>query len=154
VTAQVRFSVNQATYEEIKDHLHQCSLSFRPALESRVDISEYSKKIIARANRFEAWKETRLAGLIAIYSNLADCTAYITNVSVVPDFQGLKIAESLLTQAFSFFTASHCKTVELEVGADNIKAVQLYKKFGFQEKSQLTSSYIMVKQMGNYIERL
>ena len=75
---------NRASAAEIDAHLRACDDSFAPALSRRVDIDAYASKIAARAERFEAWANDRLVGLLAAYCNDPERrVAFVTSVSVM-----------------------------------------------------------------------
>ena len=66
-------------------------------------LSEYAAKLSDRGERFEAWMNKTLVGLVAAYANnLQDRIAYVTSVSVLPEFQGVNIAGRLLTSCARF----------------------------------------------------
>jgi len=127
-----RFSVNESTEDDIRPHLFYCDGQFTPRLSERVDLSEYSRKIRAKAFTFEAWKSRTLVGLVAAYFNIPDSFCYITNVSVFADYGGRGIANRLLVACFDKAKADGVKTVSLEVSKDSHPAIRLYEKFGFQ----------------------
>ena len=62
--------INQADPEQIAEHLRACDASFTPPLSGRLEISGYAQKIADKANRFEAWAEGELVGLVAAYCNV------------------------------------------------------------------------------------
>ena len=123
---------NRASASEIAAHLRACDGVFVPPLSERVDLDDYAEKIVQRAERFEAWSNGQLAGLVAIYCN--DCgrrTAFITSVSVLPARQGEGIASRLLQACTESVRQTGFKGIELEVGAHNSAATRLYEKHGF-----------------------
>lgn len=58
--------------------------------------------------------------------------AQICNVAVIPQYRRRGIAASLLKQCAAFSFEQGCVRCELEVNTENIAAVNLYKKCGFQ----------------------
>lgn len=58
---------------------------------------------------------------------------FITNLAVSPAFWGRKIAQALLVHLIKQLSKYSVKFITLEVRAGNIKAQNLYKKFGFKE---------------------
>ena len=57
--------------------------------------------------------------------------AHITNISVKKDFRRKKIGESLLCTAINDCYKNGIKYITLEVRVSNEKAINLYKKYGF-----------------------
>ncbi len=58
--------------------------------------------------------------------------AQICNIAVLPEFRRQGVATELLKQSMSFCTEQNCLRAELEVNTENLAAVELYKKFGFE----------------------
>ncbi|MEG2708092.1 MAG: ribosomal protein S18-alanine N-acetyltransferase [Vagococcus sp.] len=57
--------------------------------------------------------------------------AHITNVAVLPKFQGQGFGYLLLKEAKQFGLEKKCDVVSLEVKKSNQKAIELYRQFGF-----------------------
>ncbi len=142
------FARNHATVDEAVWHLQQCAAAFVPALDSRVDIAVYAEKLVHHAACFEAWSAHVLVGLVAAYlNNQAQQHAFISNVSVLPSYQSMGIATSLLVQCLEQSKAIGFKRVELEVGSGNPQAIHLYLKIGFLQQMDIdkTNSIRMYK---------
>ena len=132
MTPGVELQRNRALAGQIAAHLRACDDSFVPLLSERVDLDAFAEKILARAERFEAWSDQRLSGLLAAYCNDAQRrVAFITNVSVVPRCQGLGIASNLLQACIDHVRQCGFERLELEVNAQNTAANRLYYKHGF-----------------------
>ena len=59
----------------------------------------------------------------------------INQILVLEEFQKRGIASSLLEYLFALAKEHHIKNVTLEVKSDNVKAIRLYEKFGFEKKA-------------------
>jgi ribosomal protein S18 acetylase RimI-like enzyme len=128
----LRLGVNDSHADEIAEHLRSCDEAFVPALGTRVDVDAYARKLAERAERFEAWRDERLVGLVAVYFDTgAGKSAFVTNVSVVPDLRRFGIAERLLHAALDAARRSGLLHVALEVDARNEAAVKLYERAQF-----------------------
>src|SRR5262245_13884441 len=92
----LEIKVNACTESDIYSHLTACDQGFNPPLSSRVDISEYSRKLRLNALTFEAWSEGTLVGLVAAYIDARDKFGFITNTSVLAASSGRGIAARLL----------------------------------------------------------
>ena len=57
--------------------------------------------------------------------------AQITNIAVHPDFQGMKIGSQILENLLIIARNRDCYELTLEVRESNEKAINLYKKYGF-----------------------
>jgi ribosomal protein S18 acetylase RimI-like enzyme len=99
-----------------------------------VDIQDYSKKLREHASTVEAWDEDKLVGLIAVYCNDYDQkNAFITNVSVLPEYMRKGIAINLMNATIAFVQSSKdFDSIFLEVNKNNSKAIMLYKKCNFE----------------------
>jgi len=131
MTESIRFCVGLATQPEIAEHLRNCDASFLPPLSSRVKITGYAQKIFDNATRFEAWAGGVIVGLVAAYCNKVERRAYITNVSVLPEWRGSGIAMRLMEKCVDHVMALHFERIELEVERENARAVRLYEGIGF-----------------------
>jgi ribosomal-protein-alanine N-acetyltransferase len=142
----IDYKFNSSTQAHILRHLEACKNDFIPSLEKTVNIEEYSFKIRSHAETIEAWNINQLIGLIAIYLNDEKSkTGFITNVSVEGQYKGKKIASTLINNCFDLSRKNKFDYIKLEVGRDNIPAVNLYKKYGFSEIEKKGQSLIMLK---------
>ena len=93
----VSFTFGSSNELQIVEHLRACDSAFVRNLSKRVDIDEYANKLFEKSERIEAWHETVLIGLIAFYCNQPNkLIAFITSVSVSPDWARKGIASNLL----------------------------------------------------------
>jgi ribosomal-protein-alanine N-acetyltransferase len=73
--------------------------------------------------------DKKVAGYIGLWIN--PDTAEIINFYVLPKYQGMGFGGMLLEFAVDLCTRSNVFSMSLEVRLDNIKALNLYKKYGF-----------------------
>lgn len=125
----VIYTIDKSCYEQIFEHLNECSEDFVPPLSTYVDISEYSKKLYTQSKRFEAFYQNKLVGLISIYINEND--SFITNVSVNKNFTGKDISQNLLDNCKNFIKNLNHHSIFLEVKLENFRAIKFYKKHSF-----------------------
>lgn len=146
-------NLNKAGAIQIAAHLRACDNMFVPPLSGRVDIDSYAKKIADKSIRFEGWVEGELVGLVAVYCNDgATPFAYITSVSVLPQWGGRGIASQLVECCIDHVRKVGVMQIELEVDEKNHAAGNLYKKHGFTIKKKDAYSAIMCLTMGNEIK--
>lgn len=122
---------NQASPAQLLAHLQFCDPGFTPPLSERLDIAAYAEKIATHAQRLECWIDSELVGLVAVYLNPLEHSAFITNVSVLPDHQGRGIASRLLAFGIQQIHRQGVRRITLEVAAANHAAIHLYQKHGF-----------------------
>jgi [ribosomal protein S18]-alanine N-acetyltransferase len=88
-----------------------------------------------------AQRETRrylvaeIAGEIVGYAGLMciEPIADVQTIAVVPEQEGNGIGSALLTELITESRRRHAQDVLLEVRADNPRAQQLYRRFGFEQ---------------------
>jgi len=145
------YTLNSAKPCDIVDHLRACNQSFIPPLSSRCEISEYAQKLISHSICFEAWKEQLLIGLIAIYCNRRNTeSAYISNISVLPTFQGNGIGTRLLLECAQYARQLGYGFIDLNVDQRNISAIALYVKHGFKLLQAQGNSALMRLSMEQF----
>ena len=136
------FKTKTASEKEICLHLKECSKSFIPPLIERANIEKYSKKIFEKAVTFEAWSDSLLAGMIAVYFNV-NHAAFITNVSVLKQFMKMGIASELLKACIKYARQKKCTGITLEVNKENNAAIAFYEKAGFGQQGTKNDLLIM-----------
>lgn len=128
----IEYQLNKASEAEIAEHLARCDSDFIPPLSGRIEIKIYAKKLASKATRFEAWSDTTLVGLVAVYCNdQVNRVAYITSVSVLREWLQNGIATRLIGQCIAHAKTLEMRQISLEVGEANFGAIKLYEKNGF-----------------------
>lgn len=117
--------------EDVSAHLNRCDNDFVQNLTAKTDITAYCEKIVLHAHCFEAWHEITLVGLVAAYFDSKIKNGFITNVSVIPEFQRSGLGSQLLTQCISELQKAGAVRIRLEVDQHNHTAQRLYYKYGF-----------------------
>jgi ribosomal protein S18 acetylase RimI-like enzyme len=116
----------------IESHLRQCDERFNPRLSKRVDLGNYAKKLALFSDRFEAWQESRLVGLIAAYlNNPINCQGFISSVSVCSDFERKGLASELMRNCIKLARDKGRNMLELEVNEIDKGKQAFYIKHGF-----------------------
>ncbi len=146
------YCTDKADVSQIADHLSACDKAFIPPLSSRVSIRHYARKIVDRAVRFEAWSNGLLVGLVAAYCiDKEKRFAFITNISVLQEWQGKGIASQLLARCVNYAQMNGFVRIELEVDQGNEASVLLYRKYGFNKHRELNDSKIIyLKLLNNF----
>lgn len=149
-SSNVIYKTKTATQEEIYSHLSDCNYNFIPPLDERVNIQEYSKKIVEKSVTFEAWANTILVGFVAAYFNdIENHSGYITNVSITKSYMGLGIASKLLNLCIGYAREKNFNELKLEVNKDNAPAINFYKRLNFSA-IESKSDNILMKFKINY----
>ena len=148
MTNDLQVKINFATGSDIAEHLQECSRGFVPPLEERIEIFDYTNKIMQNAERIETWAGDKLVGLIAAYCNDQSChRSFITNFSVLPSWQRHGIGRSLLQHASGHILRLGFDCLELKVHVDNKQAIAFYCNGGFVVKGQLNQWLFMEKHL-------
>lgn len=149
MSTAAEFNTNRAGIAELAEHLTHCDAGFVPRLSTRVDLLAYAQKMVDKAVRFEAWHGGKLVGLVAAYCNDPDKrAAFVTSVSVVPEWQGRRVADTLMGQCLGHVRQQGYAQVELEVDRHSLAAVTLYRKHGFVTTRTSGASLIMTLALG------
>ena len=150
---QIIYKVKTATAEEIHFHLKNNKNDFHPALDKRVDIKEYSKKIFDKSITFEAWLDKILIGIVAVYYNdFQNHVGFITYVNVCKKYTGLGLASELLKMCVRYAKQNNFKEIKLEVHKNNSPAIHLYKNSGFNNYA-INDDLILMKLLINSLSQ-
>ena len=129
----IRWRRDAASAEQVADLLRRCDAGFVPPLSTRVELTAYAHKLVAHARRLEAWCGAGPVALLAMYCNdMAGRTAFITSMSVAPEYTRRGIASMLVGMAATDARAAGMQRIALEVDKENGPARQLYHKHGFR----------------------
>ncbi|GGI65964.1 ribosomal protein S18-alanine N-acetyltransferase [Enterococcus alcedinis] len=84
-------------------------------------------------------EENQMIGFMGVRVSLSD--GHITNIAVLPQFQGLGIGTILLEESEKFSRSLDCATMSLEVRRSNQDAQRLYRRFGYVSRKVLPQYY-------------
>jgi len=119
-SSEIRYTINKATENEIRDHLHKCANDFNPPLYSYVDIDAYGSKIFVKSTRFEAWDNLELVGLGAVYYNDPEAkVAFFTHLDILKQYQGGRVAYTLISKVIRFGLERNFIRIETEIYPHN-----------------------------------
>jgi ribosomal protein S18 acetylase RimI-like enzyme len=90
-----------------------------------------AEKIVERADRFEAWDQRNLVGLVAAYRDDPSSTMFISNVSIDQPYRRRGLAAELVRHCIDFAREQRLSRVTLEVDPANRSAIALYASHGF-----------------------
>lgn len=149
MTSDVVFDRNRATADEIATHLARNDDAYVPRLSERVDIPAYAARILDHGERFEAWADDRLVGLVAAYGDDHARSAFITNVSIDAPFRHRGLAGAMMDVFFEDAVARRLASVTLEVDQDNRAAISLYQRLGFSVLESTGRTIRMAREVRN-----
>jgi len=133
----IEIKINSASFDVLIAFYNENNENFNPPLNSQVkSIEKYVEKMKNNAVIFEAWNDYELIGLVAAYfNNYETKIGFITSVIVSKKYQKQGIAKILLEKTIDFAKEHGFEKIQLEVHNENKNAIELYKKFGFVEKT-------------------
>ena len=126
------------TFKEIFVLLCLFDNDFTPTLTERVGSLEiYTKKLFKYSNVFRAQIKQKTVGFVAIYMNdKIDDMVYIAQIAGRSNQDIKGVGTYLIEYIIDLAKKNNKKTIELEVHKENIKAINLYKKFNFKVKEE------------------
>ena len=71
---------------------------------------------------------------------------YITNVAVFPEYRRCGIGAAIIEVFMNFARANHLAFLTLEVRPSNAAAIELYRRFGFEEVGRRKNYYDLPKE--------
>jgi ribosomal protein S18 acetylase RimI-like enzyme len=146
MNAHIDIQLNHSSQAAIFGHLLECNSLFIPTLSTRVDLEDYAAKLTQNTTRFEALHDGKLVGLVAAYLNDHNfCNAFLSNVSVIPQWHRLGIASRLLTWCIHTAQEAGFREVSLETDHSNTASIRLYTKEGFFLESAAGATITMRK---------
>ena len=128
-----------SSYTTVINEAFQDSFKWEPKTEK-----EFKKIIdsLRKTNEIEhcfALENEKLIGTCDIFINpKQDFIGTIANFSILPSYQCRGIGSALFAFGVEFLREKGCKEITLNVEANNEKALDLYKKFGFYTQDNLT----------------
>jgi ribosomal protein S18 acetylase RimI-like enzyme len=126
---------NTISLEKLYNFYEENVETFIPSLTTQVaSLPKYVHKLKRYATLFEAYEGSQLVGLAAIYlNNLETKIGFITSVIVTPEYQNNGIANMLIKNVVDFSKGEGFVKIGLEVFKENVKAINLYRKYKFNK---------------------
>ncbi len=152
------FSIERAKREDLKD-LGEIYLKGYVGLEEYSythpeDVRAYMEWLWRRDPEgiFVAKVEGKKVGFVAGDANwfskrAKEKVGAVHEIVVLPEFRGMGIGKALMERVISYFREKGLGTVELWVGDENFRAIEFYKKLGFEEAGRYNYWIRMVKKI-------
>lgn len=123
---------NILTAETIETFILQQDKYFVPTIASKVNLAEYSQKLLSKASLAFAIKDNVLLGLIAFYcNNSTNKKAYISYLAIDGLYRGKGLGRKLLSSCIKSCIEANMISIEVETWASNTAGIQLYTSMGF-----------------------
>jgi L-phenylalanine/L-methionine N-acetyltransferase len=78
---------------------------------------------------------------------------YLGGLAIHPDFAGKGFGVKMMQEIMDFAKKNGCRRLELSAGTENQRAIDLYKKVGFEAEGVLRK-YTQIKSQGRIIDEL
>ncbi len=140
------FRESEADAEELERYLREYDEEFIPVLASRVQISEYAKKISQNASVCWIEWENRKIGMCAIYMNHGS-RAFITSINVAKEFCGQGLGSALIGRIIEEAKDRGMTEIVLSVNRANKSAVSFYEKNTFSVCAESEEWYQMMRKL-------
>lgn len=146
VIREISYQLNKVKLEELYTYLSRRDQEFTPSLSSRMDVYAFAKKIYSFAHIYSAHLD-QILGVCAVYANDFDTKeAYITNMSIHPDYYGSGLAEKLMNFSLDNLRDLEFRSIKLEVAKNNQRAIEFYHKMNFTvTKESSANGYYMIR---------
>ena len=97
------------------------------------ELTDGINKFIRNGNAIVILDGEHVIGFLNLYcNNFETRKAYICNVYVLDSYRGKGISKKLVDQAISISYLNKFDSITLHVAEDNVKAINLYKGYGFE----------------------
>jgi L-phenylalanine/L-methionine N-acetyltransferase len=95
------------------------------------------------------------AGMFKLVLLKHRCThiAYLGGLAIHPDFAGKGLGLKMMREIIELAQQKGIKRLELSTGTENLRAIELYKKAGFEPEGVLRK-YTHLKSEGRFIDEL
>ena len=143
---ELRFARNCSRLDDVHLHLTACDAAFTPRLGARVAIRDYAAKLTSRAERFEAWSDVSLVGLIAVYCNETE-RAFVTSLSVLPERTRGGIGRRLMAAAIAHVRGHGFRRLALDVDR-RAAALDFYMGLGFSTEARTGNTLHLSLDLG------
>lgn len=123
-----------------------------PSLTERdVNLSQYAARLSTYGKVWCHYDMGKPVSIMAGYFNdMTSKTAYLSMLAVAKEYQGKKLASSLLAEFEDYAIRNDMDYVKLEVRKHNLVAQNLYKKFGYEDIDEASeTSFYMKKKLKN-----
>ncbi len=93
---------------------------------------------------FLAKEKEKVIGYGGMYTVLDE--GYVTNIGVLPEFRRQGIGAKIVDKLIDYSKEKALAFLSLEVRVSNIAAIELYKRFGFEEVGKRKNFYSLPKE--------
>lgn len=133
----------------VEEAVERLEMMLVPSLSERdVNLAQYAEKLCIHGRVWCHYDMGKPVSIIAGYFNdMTSQTAYLSMLAIAKEYQGKKLASSLLSEFEDYAIQKGMAYVKLEVRKHNTAAQNLYRKFGYEiiDEASETSLYMKKK---------
>ena len=133
----------------VEEAVERLEMMLVPSLSERdVNLAQYAEKLCIHGRVWCHYDMGKPVSIIAGYFNdMTSQTSYLSMLAVAKEYQGKKLASSLLSEFEDYAIQKGMAYVKLEVRKHNTAAQNLYRKFGYEiiDEASETSLYMKKK---------
>ena len=127
-----QFRIEELSILEISDFFKEHDNDYFEKLSDRVDIVEYSQKLLDSAVQFTLRKDVDLIGLSPCYfNNDKEKIGYISSLTIKDGHRGRKLGSAMIKQIEQYAKEKNYHTVMVKIHHDNHISHNFYLKNGF-----------------------
>jgi len=131
---EVKFEIKELSVLEISDFFKVHDNDYFEKLSDRVNINEYSEKLLESSIQFTLWDNVNLIGLSPCYfNNVEEKVGYISSLTIKEGFRGRKLGSKLIARISEYAKEHGFNVVMVKIHYLNEMSHQFYKKNGFTD---------------------
>jgi ribosomal protein S18 acetylase RimI-like enzyme len=147
----IYFNSDDCNCKNIVEFFQKIDHDFVPPLSSKVNIVDWSKKLVEKAVNIVAIVEkhghSEIIGIISFYCNdYVKLYSYIPVIGILNEYRGKGIASILWDMCLKHLKEKGFKLVGIRTW-ESSKAFSIYKKIGFQEINNIVDSENQVNKI-------
>ena len=131
---EIQFVIKELSVLEISDFFKVHDNDYFEKLSDRVNINDYSEKLLESSIQFTLWDNVDLIGLSPCYfNNVKERVGYISSLTIKEGFRGRKLGSKLIGRISEYAKEHGFNAVMVKIHYLNEKSHQFYKKNGFTD---------------------
>lgn len=141
-------SDNELTNNQLVSLLNELGELLPDPLSKRVNIFEYSQKIISNADIACMYVQDKIVGIVAIYTNDNQYyEAFVSFLGIFPSVQRRGLGKILMSEAISYAKEKGMQIIKLKVHKNNYSAQKFYASYNFDYDRIDNDKIIMYKKI-------
>ncbi len=128
----LKFTIKELSILEISDFFKEHDNDYFEKLSDRVDIDDYSEKLLENSVQFTLWDNVNLIGLSPCYfNNVDEKIGYISSLTIKNGFRGKKLGSKMISQIKAYAQLRNFNSVVVKIHYANAISHNFYQKNDF-----------------------